>query len=127
MSPLSLWSKCKPSIQEASSKRLVYFSSAKKEASSSAETSVNTITWCRIQKRILMNLYVTCMRVLKWELLTRLTWFFILLTVNVAVTFLGGKGGRLIRLTSPPSVNCLENVGASTSYNPIGLHGQLQG
>jgi hypothetical protein len=37
---------------------------------------------------------------------------------------------RLVGLTtSPPSVsaNCLESVGASMSYNPMGLHGMLQG
>jgi hypothetical protein len=36
------------------------------------------------------------------------------------------KGGRRVRLTTlPPSVNQLsrENVGASTSHNPMGLHG----
>jgi hypothetical protein len=40
------------------------------------------------------------------------------------------KGGRRVRLTtSPPSVSRFsrENVGASTSHNPMGLHGLLQG
>jgi hypothetical protein len=44
--------------------------------------------------------------------------------------FPGGKSGRQVRLTtSPPSVSRLsrENVGASTSHNPTGLHGLLQG
>jgi hypothetical protein len=43
--------------------------------------------------------------------------------------FLGVKGGRRVRLTSPPSVSRMsrENVGASTSHNPMGLHGLLQG
>jgi hypothetical protein len=41
----------------------------------------------------------------------------------------GGKGGRLVRLTTlQPSVShFVENVGASTSHNPMGLHGLLQG
>jgi hypothetical protein len=42
----------------------------------------------------------------------------------------GGKGGRRVRLTNlPPSVSRLfrQNVGASTSHNPMGLHGLLQG
>jgi hypothetical protein len=42
----------------------------------------------------------------------------------------GVKGGRRVRLTTlPPSVSRLvrENVGASKSHNPIGLHGLLQG
>jgi hypothetical protein len=40
------------------------------------------------------------------------------------------KGGRRVRLTTlPPSVSrwSRENVGASTSHNPMGLHGLLQG
>jgi hypothetical protein len=40
------------------------------------------------------------------------------------------KGGQRVRLTIlPPSVSRLsrENVGASTSHNPMGLHGLLQG
>jgi hypothetical protein len=50
LSPLSLGSNCKQNIQEASKKWLVYFSSEKKEATSSAETPVNSywITWCHI-------------------------------------------------------------------------------
>jgi hypothetical protein len=42
----------------------------------------------------------------------------------------GTKGGRCVRLTTlPPSVSRLsrENVGTSTSHNPMGLHGLLQG
>jgi hypothetical protein len=42
----------------------------------------------------------------------------------------GVKGGWRVRLTTlPPSVSRLsrENVGASTSHNPMGLHGLLQG
>jgi hypothetical protein len=43
----------------------------------------------------------------------------------------GGKRAALrVRLTNlPPSVNRLprQNVGASTSHNPMGLHGLLQG
>jgi hypothetical protein len=42
----------------------------------------------------------------------------------------GVKGSRHVRLTtSPPSVGRLsrQNVGASTSHNPMGLHGMLQG
>jgi hypothetical protein len=42
----------------------------------------------------------------------------------------GVKGDWRIRLTTlPPSVSRLsrENVGASTSHNPMGLHGLLQG
>jgi hypothetical protein len=42
---------------------------------------------------------------------------------------MGVKGGRHVRLTSPPSASQLsrENVGASTSHNPMGPHGLLQG
>jgi hypothetical protein len=42
----------------------------------------------------------------------------------------GVKGGRRLRLTTlPPSVRQLsrQNVGASTSHSPMGLHGLLQG
>jgi hypothetical protein len=42
----------------------------------------------------------------------------------------GLKGGWRVRLTtSPPSMSrdCLDNVGASTSHSPMGLHGLLQG
>jgi hypothetical protein len=42
----------------------------------------------------------------------------------------GVKGGGRVRLTTlPPSVSRLsiENVGASTSHNPMGFHGLLQG
>jgi hypothetical protein len=41
----------------------------------------------------------------------------------------GGKGGQLVRMTTlQPSVSRLsrENVGTSTSHNPMGLHGLLQ-
>jgi hypothetical protein len=44
--------------------------------------------------------------------------------------FCGVKGGRRVGLTvSPPSVRRLsrENVGASISHNPMGLHRLLQG
>jgi hypothetical protein len=39
------------------------------------------------------------------------------------------KDGRGVNLTSPPSVSrlCRENVGASMSHNPMGLHGLLKG
>jgi hypothetical protein len=40
------------------------------------------------------------------------------------------KGGRRVRLTTlPPSVSGLssKNVGASTSHNPVDLHGLLEG
>jgi hypothetical protein len=40
----------------------------------------------------------------------------------------GVKGGRRVRLTTPPSVSRLfRKCGASTSYKPMGLHGMLQG
>jgi hypothetical protein len=42
----------------------------------------------------------------------------------------GVKGGRRVKLTTlPPSVSRLsrQNVGASTSHHPMGLHGLLQG
>jgi hypothetical protein len=41
----------------------------------------------------------------------------------------GVKGNQYVRLTSPPSVSRLsrENVGASTSHNPTGLHGLFKG
>jgi hypothetical protein len=42
----------------------------------------------------------------------------------------GVKGGRRVRLTTlPPYVRRLskENEGASTSHNPMGFHGLLQG
>jgi hypothetical protein len=44
-------------------------------------------------------------------------------------SFWGVEHGRCVRLiTLPPSVSdCLENVGSSTSHNPVGLHGLLQG
>jgi hypothetical protein len=44
--------------------------------------------------------------------------------------FLGVKGGRCMGLTTlSPSVSQMfrQNVGASTSQNPMGLHGLLQG
>jgi hypothetical protein len=44
--------------------------------------------------------------------------------------FLGVNRGRRVRLTTlPPSMSPLskENVGTSTSHNPMGLHGPLQG
>jgi hypothetical protein len=49
-------------------------------------------------------------------------------TRNLGVA--GVKGSRRVRLTTlPPSVSLLsrQNVGASTSHNPMGLHGLLQG
>jgi hypothetical protein len=41
----------------------------------------------------------------------------------------GIKGGRRVRLSSSPSVSRMsrENMGSSTSHNPMGLHGLLQG
>jgi hypothetical protein len=41
----------------------------------------------------------------------------------------GVKGGRRVRLTTYRHLwaDCLENVGASTPHNPMGLHGLLQG
>jgi hypothetical protein len=44
-------------------------------------------------------------------------------------SFCGGKGRSARKAeTSPPSVSLLsKNVGASTSHNPMGLHGVLQG
>jgi cytochrome b len=53
-----------------------------------------------------------------------------LLTEMSTRIFWGVKSGRRARLTAfPPSVNRLsrENVGASTSHKPMGLHGLLQG
>jgi hypothetical protein len=41
--------------------------------------------------------------------------------------FPGGKGGRRVRLTTLQASVSLENVGAWTSHNPMGLHGLLQG
>jgi hypothetical protein len=38
----------------------------------------------------------------------------------------GGKG-RLAHRADNLTAICLENVGASTSHNPTGLHGLLQG
>jgi hypothetical protein len=42
---------------------------------------------------------------------------------------LGVKGSRLKRvIISPPSESdCLENMGASMTQNPVGLHGLIQG
>jgi hypothetical protein len=48
----------------------------------------------------------------------------------VSRIFLGVKGGRRVKLTPSPRHlwdDCLENVGASTSHNSMGLHGLLQG
>jgi hypothetical protein len=39
----------------------------------------------------------------------------------------GGKGGLRVRLTSRLWADCLDNVGTSTSHNPMGLHGLSQG
>jgi hypothetical protein len=45
----------------------------------------------------------------------------------VAGIFLGVKGGQHVRLTTWTLwADCLENVGAVTSHNPMGLHGLLQ-
>jgi hypothetical protein len=52
------------------------------------------------------------------------------LTETSTRKFPGVKGGRRVRQTTlPPSVSRLsrENVGASTSHNPMGLLGLLQG
>jgi hypothetical protein len=52
------------------------------------------------------------------------------LSQKCARIFLEVKGGQRIKLTtSPPSVSWLfrENVAASSSYTPMGLHGLLQG
>jgi hypothetical protein len=48
-------------------------------------------------------------------------------TRNIPGMFFGVKGGRVIGLTLPPSTDCLENVGATTSHNLMGLHDLLQG
>jgi hypothetical protein len=43
---------------------------------------------------------------------------------------LPGAKGRPARNADPTAnlwADCLENVGASTSHNPMGLHGLLQG
>jgi hypothetical protein len=39
------------------------------------------------------------------------------------------KSGRSVSLTTSPHLltDCLENVEASTSHSPMGLHGLLQG
>jgi hypothetical protein len=53
--------------------------------------------------------------------------FYLILRYN---TPWGVKGGWRVRLTTlPPSVSRLsrEDVGASMSHNPMGLHGPLQG
>jgi hypothetical protein len=41
----------------------------------------------------------------------------------------GGKGGRCVRLTTSPSLRaeCHENLGAQTSWNPLGHTGPLTG
>jgi hypothetical protein len=42
--------------------------------------------------------------------------------------FCGVEDGRCVGLTTlPPSFSRLEDVGSSTSHNPVGLHGLLQG
>jgi hypothetical protein len=44
--------------------------------------------------------------------------------------FLGGKGWSVLKFGNPYShlwADCLENVGASTSHNPMGLYGLLHG
>jgi hypothetical protein len=49
---------------------------------------------------------------------------------QITTTTGGVKGGQHVKLTSlPPYVSQLsrENVGASTSHNPMGLYGLLQG
>jgi hypothetical protein len=40
---------------------------------------------------------------------------------------LPGDKGRSARGADNLTADCLENVGASTSHNPMGLHGLLQG
>jgi hypothetical protein len=59
-------------------------------------------------------------------------WHWGLLSLLTEMSIPGGgvEGGRRVKLTtSPPSVSrfYLENVGNSTSHNPIGVHGLLQG
>jgi hypothetical protein len=39
----------------------------------------------------------------------------------------GSKGQPVCNADNLTPVSCLENVGASTSHNPVGLHGLLQG
>ena len=40
----------------------------------------------------------------------------------------GGKGGRCVRLTSPPScAKCHESLGAQTAWNPLGHTGPVTG
>jgi hypothetical protein len=51
-------------------------------------------------------------------------------TRNILEMFSGVKSDQCVGLTTlPPSVSQLsrENVGTSTSHNPMGLHGPLQG
>jgi hypothetical protein len=46
---------------------------------------------------------------------------------DMSTTNLPGGKGRPARKTDNLSAVCLENVGASTSHNSVGLHGLLQG
>jgi hypothetical protein len=50
---------------------------------------------------------------------------------EISTRNLPGSEGRPVRkadnLTAICRTDCLENVGASTSHNPMGLHGLLQG
>jgi hypothetical protein len=53
---------------------------------------------------------------------------YLILVLCVPEIFLGVTGGQRVGLTTPPPCEpTLENAGASTSHNPIGLHGLLQG
>jgi hypothetical protein len=46
----------------------------------------------------------------------------------MSTRYLSGGKGRPVRKADLTDIcDCLENVGTSTSHNPMGLHGLLQG